>query len=147
MLCSICMHIHFTSSLVRDTRSKNRLCLTAVASQNNLWWPDTESQNQSCWGWRGPLEVILPNNLLKQGHQETVAQENVQAALNIPKNTAAALPLFFLWKAPRKSLLSKVCKSGTPYALGSRWGSLSLSIRCLCRVRHWSPLPWWWCKW
>ena len=32
------------------------------------------------WGWKGPLEVILTNPLLKQDHLEPVAQDHGQTA-------------------------------------------------------------------
>lgn len=42
-----------------------------------------ERRPQDHLGWKGPLEVIIFNSMLKQGHLEWMIQDHIQTAFNI----------------------------------------------------------------
>ena len=58
-----------------------------------IWnfWRITGSQNG--WGWERPLEVIWSKLLLKQGHQQQVAQDHVHMPFQYPKDGDSAVSL------------------------------------------------------
>ena len=49
--------------------------LTGTGAASRRQQLNCVTDSQSGWGWKGPLEVICSNPLLKQGHPELLAQD------------------------------------------------------------------------
>lgn len=96
------------------------------------------TESQISWGWKGPLEFTWLNPLLRQGHQEPVAQDQVQKAFEyLPDITSTSYICGSVCN--RKLDLSVCCSMATHLIWPTLWVTISscifLWLQILCNSK------------